>query len=69
MTYHYHEVECPYCGKVHWRSCSLDNCTTAVVGLEPFTSSDGYKAERALCTKTGEAFYIDFGDRELEAEQ
>lgn len=39
MSYHYHEVHCPPCGKVHRRGCSLSNCTTAAVSLEPFTSS------------------------------
>jgi len=67
MTYHYHVIECPHCGKLHQRGCSLDNCTTPSVSLEPFVSSDDYTAERALCTETGEAFHIDFGDRELEA--
>jgi len=66
MTYHYHELTCPHCSKVHRRGCSLDNCTTAVVSLEPFTSLDGYEAERTLCTETEAVFYIDFGDRNLE---
>lgn len=71
MTYHYHELTCPHCGKVHRRGCGLDNCTTATVSLEPFTSSDGHKAELAICLSRtrGEIFYIDFGDREVEAVQ
>lgn len=64
MIYHYHEATCPHCGKIHRRGCSLDNCTTATVSVEPFTSSDGHEAERVLCPETGEAFYVDFGDRE-----
>lgn len=66
MTYHYHVVECPHCGRQRGRGCNLDDCTAAVVGMKPFTSSDGYKAKRALCTKTNQVFYVDFGDRELE---
>ena len=70
MTYHYHELTCPHCGKVHRRECTLDNCTTATVSLEPFTASDGYEAERVICfhVTKGAPFYIDFGDRELEAD-
>lgn len=67
MTYHYHELTCPHCGKVHRRGCFLSSCTTATVSLEPFTSLDGHKAEWVLCLETKEAFYIDFGDREREA--
>ena len=63
MTYHYHVLECPHCGKQHQRGCNLDNCTTAAVSLESFVSQDGNKAERALCLETGRAFYMDFGDR------
>ena len=66
MTYHYHELTCSHCGEVHRRSCDLGNCTTATISLSPFTASDGYEAEWALCTKTGKAFYIDFGDRASE---
>jgi len=69
MTYHYHELTCPHCSKIHRRGCSLGNCTTATVDLKPFTSSDGYEAEWALCTETGEVFYMDFGDREMEIAQ
>ena len=68
MTRHYHVIECPHCNRQHQRSCSLDNCTTAIVSLELFTSSDGHKPELVHCLKTDEIFYIDFGDRNLEAE-
>ena len=67
MIYHYHEATCPHCSKVHRRGCSLSDCTTAIISLEPFTASDGHKAEWVLCTETGKAFYIDFGNRELKA--
>lgn len=67
MTWHYHIIQCPHCGEQCQRRCNLDNCTTATVSLEPFTASDGYEAELARCFETDEAFYVDFGDRELEA--
>lgn len=51
MTYHYHAIECPHCNKQLQRRCNLDNCTTATVSLEPFISSDGYKAEAILCPR------------------
>ena len=65
MSYHYHEATCPHCGKIHRRSCSLNNCTTALVSLKPFASSDGHEAELAICyaVTRGANFYIDFGDR------
>ena len=68
MSYHYHAIECPHCGEQQQRGCTLSNCTTATVGLEPFTSSDGFEAELARCPETGEVYYVDFGIRSLEAE-
>ncbi len=67
MTYHYHVVDCPHCGESSggvW--CNLDNCTAAAVSLEPFVSSDGYKAVRMECNKTDEIYYVDFGDRPMK---
>ena len=68
MSYHYHVIECPHCGRQHQRGCNLSNCTTATISLEPFTSSDGYKPELVHCLKGDEVFYVDFGDRNLGGE-
>ena len=72
MTYHYHQPTCPHCGEVHiQRGCNLDNCTTAIVSLEPFTSSDGCVAKKELCpgvvplVRADSVYYVDYGDRPL----
>jgi len=62
MSRHYHVAKCPQCGQEHQRSCTLDNCTTAMVSRKPFTASDGHQAEAEHCA-CGNTFYVDYGNR------
>ncbi len=64
VSYHYHEVECPECGKsLDQVGCRESTCTTPIIGEETFVADDGYTSKWKRCLKCGKGVHYDFGDR------